>query len=158
MNVNDKALLYDMSFALSRRFAFIEVPSPTDQVFDALIDDVADGDSASASLAKRLLVLRKIKDLGPALYLDLTRYISARRHLGAVEDGSMLYEAFYSFLLPQFEGIDAVAGETLFHSVATIVGPSRRTSLRTHLNDILGLQLREMPSADRDKDDETGGA
>ena len=33
MNVFDKSLLFEMSFALMRRFAFIEVPSPDEDTF-----------------------------------------------------------------------------------------------------------------------------
>ena len=36
MNVFDKSLLFEMSFALMRRFAFIEVPSPPAAVFQSL--------------------------------------------------------------------------------------------------------------------------
>src|SRR5204862_2935983 len=44
MNVFDKSLLYEMSYALMRRFAFIEVPSPDDGrggAFEALIEEAA---------------------------------------------------------------------------------------------------------------------
>ena len=37
MNVFDKSLLFEMSFALMRRFAFIEVPSPSHEMFVELI-------------------------------------------------------------------------------------------------------------------------
>ncbi len=38
MNVFDKTLLFEMSYALMRRFAFIEVPSPQESVFGELIE------------------------------------------------------------------------------------------------------------------------
>src|SRR5207248_698763 len=37
MNVFDKSLLFEMSYALMRRFAFIEVPSPQPEVFAAIV-------------------------------------------------------------------------------------------------------------------------
>jgi hypothetical protein len=45
MNVFDKALLFEMSYALMRRFAFIEVPCPTQETFGQLIERWAEGDS-----------------------------------------------------------------------------------------------------------------
>jgi MoxR-like ATPase len=75
MNVFDKTLLFEMSFALMRRFAFIEVASPSQAVFEALIDREAGGETAPAYLAKQLLQLRQLKDLGPAVYMDLARYL-----------------------------------------------------------------------------------
>jgi len=37
MNVFDKSLLFQMSFALMRRFAFIEVPAPADTIYHTLV-------------------------------------------------------------------------------------------------------------------------
>src|SRR5438477_5473985 len=38
MNVFDKNLLFEMSYALMRRFAFVEVISPSEEVFDRLLE------------------------------------------------------------------------------------------------------------------------
>lgn len=152
MNVFDKTLLFEMSFALMRRFAFIEVPSPSVDVFEALIEQEASGDHQAATLAKKLLTLRGLKDLGPAVYMDIARYFGARRALGeAQEDGRLLFDAFYSYLLPQFEGIDAHQGESLFEIVGDLVGSQElRNRLRMTLNSVLGLDLRAPPSDDEE--------
>src|SRR3954452_18059004 len=68
MNVFDKNLLFEMSYALMRRFAFIEVTSPADDVFEDLIEGVA------AGTVRRLLPLRRLRDLGPAVYIDAARF------------------------------------------------------------------------------------
>ncbi|HVH51421.1 MAG TPA: hypothetical protein VM690_04700, partial [Gaiellaceae bacterium] len=108
MNVFDKSLLFEMSFALMRRFAFVEVPSPSVSDFEALIDESVDGDSEAAFVAKQLLGLRRLKDLGPAVFIDLARFARERRALGDVSNRQLAFEAFYSYLLPQFEGIDEI--------------------------------------------------
>lgn len=144
MNVFDKTLLFEMSFALMRRFAFIEVASPSEAVFEALIGQAAGGEGRAADLSKRLLFLRRppFKDLGPAVYLDLSRYIAARLAADAdVEDGQVLFEAFYAYLLPQFEGIDSAVGDQLFTKVTQAVGAARKERLRQTLNAVLGLEL-----------------
>jgi len=76
--VFDKTLLFEMSFALMRRFAFIEVASPSESVFESLIEQQAAG-SEPASLAKRLLPIRELKDLGPAVFMDLAKFLRAAR-------------------------------------------------------------------------------
>jgi MoxR-like ATPase len=142
MNVFDKTLLFEMSFALMRRFAFVEVASPSEAVFEHLIDNAASGDPRAAALAKALVELRGIKDLGPAVFMDLAKYLRERAVLSDADDGQLLFEGFYSYLLPQFEGIDAAMGERLFAKLASHVNSAaRRERLRMTLNTVLGLEL-----------------
>jgi MoxR-like ATPase len=153
MNVFDKSLLFEMSFALMRRFAFIEVPSPSDADFAALIGVQTEEDEGAAEIARRFLSLRALKDLGPAVFMDLARYVRARRAIGAVNSGQLAFEAFYSYLLPQFEGLDEVQGEKLFREVRKLVGASQETRLRQTLRSVLGLELsvREQDRFDEDE-------
>src|SRR6185437_16066536 len=101
MNVFDKSLLFEMSFALMRRFAFIEVPAPPDGDFEALIRRSAASDPAAAELAMRFYPLRELKDLGPALYMDMARFLAVRRQQEPSDERQLAFEAFYSYLLPQ---------------------------------------------------------
>ena len=154
MNVFDKSLLFEMSFALMRRFAFIEVMSPSPSVFEALIDEAA-GQPKAAELAKRLLVLRDIKDLGPAVFIDLAKFLGRRIALDKADDGQLLFEAFYSYLLPQFEGIDVPTGDKLYKIVSQFMGSgARRYRLRQTLNSVLGLELLSTPGKLPGQDDE----
>ena len=141
MNVFDKSLLFEMSFALMRRFAFVEVPSPRDEIFHVLIEREAQPDAQAADLAKRFLPLRRFKDLGPAVFMDLARFARVRREVSSVPDGELAFEGFYGFLLPQFEGIDQVTGEELFRELKIIVGDTRVNALRATLDEVLGLEL-----------------
>lgn len=152
MNVFDKTLLFEMSFALMRRFAFVEVASPSAEVFDALVGQASAGDERAAALARQLLVLRELKDLGPAVFMDLARFLRERLTLGEADDGQLLFEGFYSYLLPQFEGIDAVDGERLLGLLAPLMrSRARRERLRATLETVLGLELaRAADAADED--------
>jgi MoxR-like ATPase len=155
MNVFDKTLLFEMSFALMRRFAFIEVASPSPAVFEGLIDKASSGDPRAAGLTKVLLGLRAVKDLGPAVYMDLARYLRERIALGDAEDGQLLFEGFYSYLLPQFEGIDAATGDRLYALLAPLMGGgSRKERLRATLTAVLGLELEEATLIEDEPDDE----
>ena len=141
MNVFDKSLLFEMSFALMRRFAFIEVPAPSEDIFHRLIDREAEPDEDAATLAKRLLVLRRFKDLGPAVFMDIARFLRVRRELGAAPAGDLGFQAFYSFLLPQFEGIDQATAEDLHSELRKIVGREKSERIRLTLNAVLGVEL-----------------
>jgi MoxR-like ATPase len=111
MNVFDKSLLFEMSYALMRRFAFIEVPSPAPEVFAELWDrELAGLPEPQAGTARRvlggLLGLRLVKDIGPAVFLDMAGF--AREYLTqdpSVPAGTLAFQVFYSYLLPQYEGI-----------------------------------------------------
>src|SRR5437773_11836891 len=93
MNLFDKDALHRLSYALMRRFAFIEVPSPDDAAMQKLIQGPGD-------FVLALLDLRKLRDLGPAIFLDAQRF-AARRVQDGVSESRALLEAFYSFFLPQ---------------------------------------------------------
>jgi hypothetical protein len=153
MNVFDKSLLFEMSFALMRRFAFIEVPSPDEAIFRELISMAAEGDPQAVELTMSLHALRAHKDLGPALFMDVGRYLAHRGQIAGVDQGQLAFEAFYSFLLPQFEGIDQSTGERLYASLKPLVGAKRSERLRQTLNAVLGLEI-SVPAVEAE-DDET---
>jgi MoxR-like ATPase/predicted RNA-binding protein with PUA-like domain len=153
MNVFDKSLLFEMSFALMRRFAFIEVPAPPDAEFEALLRRSAGSDAVAAELAMRFYPLRRFKDLGPALYMDMTRFLSVRRAQEPSDAQQLAFEAFYSYLLPQFEGIDQATGEQLWTALKPLVGGSNVERLRKTLNAVLGLEIAASSSL-RDQEDE----
>ena len=142
MNVFDKSLLFEMSYALMRRFAFIEIAAPEDDVFEELIDEWAEGDEGAADATKSLLALRAIKDIGPAAYRDMARYAKQRHQLGSLGRGQLCFECFYSYLLPQFEGVSDEEGERLFRAVSLLAGSGLRNKVRKTLNAVLGLELQ----------------
>jgi MoxR-like ATPase len=141
MNVFDKTLLFEMSYALMRRFAFIEVPSPEREPFEELVIGWSDGDPAAQKVTKRLLAVRSVKDIGPAAFRDIARYVKTRRTLDAITEERLVFESFYSFLLPQFEGIDDEQGRKLRDVLMPAVGASNRRRLVKTLNTVLGLEI-----------------
>jgi MoxR-like ATPase len=142
MNVFDKSLLFEMSYALMRRFAFIEVPSPSREVFTDLIGRWAEDSVEAAGAAEDLLAVRDVKDIGPAVYCDIARFARERVGQGSVAPADLRYQAFYSYLLPQFEGITDEQGERLMRILLKIVGNGKRALVRDTLNGVLGLELQ----------------
>lgn len=154
MNVFDKLLLFEMSFALMRRFAFIEVPAPSGNVYQTLIhQQLANDDTTLQEHVERvvmpLLALRSIKELGPALFIDMARFARARLQIdNDIADRDLVLQLFFSFLLPQYEGIDDNQGRALYRTVGELVGQRRDTKLRAMLTSVLGLHLPRGAVAD----------
>ena len=133
MNVFDKNLLFEMSFALMRRFAFIEVVPPDEQAYRDLL--VGPGEIVS-----RLLGLRDLKELGPAVFIDAARY-AAQRASTASSESRLLYGVFYAYLLPQFEGIDDERAAELYERVAEIFAEDELVEARRTIEQVLGVEL-----------------
>lgn len=161
MNVFDKSLLFEMSFALMRRFAFIEVPSPPQSMFEAILDNRT-ADAQAASEAKAMMPLRDVvegKDIGPAVFIDIARYFEQRRTApGTIDPSTLRFEAFYSYLLPQFEGVSDEEGERLYKALVTLLGAGWRSRIRKTLNSVLGLEIappnQPLPADDEEDEEE----
>lgn len=139
MNVFDKNLLFEMSYALMRRFAFIEVPSPKDQEFLQLLETWSDGDPVALEVAKSLFRLRSIRDLGPAIFRDAIAYARRRVEASSTNTSDLAFECFYSYFLPQFEGVDDREGKQLYKVLLGEVGAAHRDELQRVLKAVLGL-------------------
>jgi MoxR-like ATPase len=115
MNTWDRAALHRLSYALQRRFAVVDVGVPDDDAYARLIEREASCESGDPPLdravASRLVSLLRssglfaIRPIGPAIAIDLIRYVR-RRDAG----GAGLAEALALFVLPQLDGLprDAV--------------------------------------------------
>src|SRR5437763_9657351 len=134
MNVFDKNLLFEMSFALMRRFAFVEVTSPSEEDFRALI-------AGPGEIVGEFLPIRRLKDIGPAVFIDAAKY-AARRAEQAPSKSRVLYEVFYGYLLPQFEGIDDDAASDLYTIAADVLEPEEQSEARRTVEQVLGVDLR----------------
>jgi MoxR-like ATPase len=153
MNVFDKSLLFEMSYALMRRFAFIEVPAPGKARFEELIDKWAGDSGAAGEATKKLLPIGEVKEIGPAVYRDIARFAAARLSIDAempVEE--LCFQAFYSYLLPQFEGLGDDHGAELERALLEVTGPTLAPRVRQTLTRVLGLDLGEL-SPDMEGDD-----
>ncbi len=134
MNVFDKNLLFDMSYALMRRFAFIEVGTPSDHAYETLLQ------RPGGDVVTKLLPLRRFQNLGPAVYLDAAKY-AARRAKDDVTPSRLLYEVFYAYFLPQFEGMEDRRATTLYRAVAQHLDPPEQDEVRRTISEVLGVEL-----------------
>ena len=133
MNAFDKNLLFEMSFALMRRFAFIEVVPPPAEAYSRLIEGAGEA-------VGKLLRLRELKELGPAVFIDAANY-AAKRAASAPSESRVLYAVFYAYLLPQFEGISDEAALRLFRTVAGVFDEPEQVEARRTIEEVLGVEL-----------------
>ncbi|MHA1762688.1 MAG: AAA family ATPase, partial [Promethearchaeota archaeon] len=120
MNSYDKSFLYTLSYALMRRFSFIDISIPDDEDYNNLIDDklqkITSFDDAIRNalrssikeIINSLSRENKIREIGPAIILDTIDYIEMRNSLdmgGSPDVLKYLGEGFILNLFPQFEGL-----------------------------------------------------
>jgi MoxR-like ATPase len=96
MNTFDKNSLFEMSFALMRRFAFVNIPIPNEKYVMRLIEDRAV--SGKSKLVVKDILAHSPKPIGPAIINELLSYLE-------ITDNNGLGEALCSSIFPQFEGI-----------------------------------------------------
>jgi MoxR-like ATPase len=135
MNTYDKTSLYDMSYAFMRRFAFIQVNSPTIpekgqsefiqeyfDVWNSSNNEISLSDSQKELIANIWSTIQNPglenaegREIGPALIKDLSTYTSKNLDNGENKFELYLAEGITSFLLPQLEG--TMSGEEIIEQV-----------------------------------------
>ncbi|MGB3411307.1 MAG: AAA family ATPase [Microthrixaceae bacterium] len=133
MNAMDKHLLFDMSYALMRRFAFIEIGTPPEAAYEQLLQ-------GADEVVRKLLPLRTLNNLGPAIYVDAAKY-ARRRSKDSITESRLLYEIFYAFFLPQFEGLDEHQGIRLYRLLSANLDPAEQSECRRVIAELLGEEL-----------------
>ncbi len=133
MNAMDKHLLFDMSYALMRRFAFIEIGTPPEKAYEQLL-------RGADEVVRKLLPLRTLNNLGPAIYVDAAKY-ARRRGKDSISESRLLYEIFYAFFLPQFEGLDEHQGTRLYRMLSAHLEPAEQAESRRVIAELLGEEL-----------------
>lgn len=133
MNDFDRDSLHGLSYALMRRFAFIEVLAPSDEDFAALV-------GRRCEIVVPLLDLRPLRDLGPALYLDAAEF-AARRSQDGCSDSRVRYEAIFAYLLPQMDGIGTDGIARLRALAAPMLEAAERDSLDQAIERALGIPV-----------------
>jgi MoxR-like ATPase len=113
LNTNDKASLFQLSFAFLRRFALVEVPVPQRSSYQAWfmtrLDDVDEPLRSEIATAAINLALVKERELGPAILGDMARFIN--KALLESSTGQSVFDAQTAFLaavrllaVAQYEG------------------------------------------------------
>ena len=135
INSIDKAALYQMSYALSRRFGWIYVDVPED--LEAFLIEVMrkwgligpeEDSSGQVPLASLWRVVNGARVVGPAPILDMLRTVhgvDADVSLLANpegEQGSVYLDGFYMYVLPMLDGISMRQAGDVAQGIADALG------------------------------------
>jgi MoxR-like ATPase len=131
MNEFDKQTLYRLSYALMRRFAFIEVEAGSDEMIRELV-------AGAGGFVAELLPVRQFLDLGPAVFMDAARYAARRAEDRDASRSRVLFECFYSYLLPQLDRLGDRGARDLFDALVGVFEPPELSRLRRALEKVLG--------------------
>jgi hypothetical protein len=102
--------LFSLSHALLRRFAIVDVDNPPSDEYRRLLREQAPTGVHELDERIATLVTMPHRSLGPAILLDVAKYVRVRFHLEAgsvppeVHD-EVLREALYAFVLPQLDDL-----------------------------------------------------
>jgi MrcB-like, N-terminal domain/AAA domain (dynein-related subfamily)/SacI restriction endonuclease len=143
LNTRDRDLLFNLSYALLRRFAVIEIPVPEPTELKAILEArAATGDE---DVDARLAALASLpgRPLGPAILIDCGCYLKERLPLRTESESiaMLLAEALAAFVLPQLDDLSrlqqvevmrhlhdhVLLGESL-HRVAELLAPTFQAS------------------------------
>ena len=155
MNVYDKSSLFEMSFAFMRRFAFIDVGIPSEQILRSVRAGWVSGhglvrenetiEKLEAQLDRLFALeapLMRARELGPAIAKDMIHYVADRfTKDGDTPPAELLGEAFLLYALPQLDGLNRESIlevytylDELFHETEVCAGLlSRLESLYPHI-------------------------
>jgi len=122
MNSTDRGLLFALSRALMRRFAFVNVSSPDGTVFRQLLD-------GPGEIVSSLLLLRELQDIGPAIFLDAADYAAIRR-MDGVTRSLILFEAFTAYVWPQLDELDDDSMSFMYGVLDRILDEPERQAVR----------------------------
>jgi MoxR-like ATPase len=118
MNTFDKSSLYDLSYALSRRFAYIHVPAPERGEIDVALlekyiscwDDISPDDDELDAAVDLWRSVQDARPLGPAIIRDV---------LAAAIEGD-LTPGVTQYVLPQFDGLMNRIQKNLLEDIAEV--------------------------------------
>ena len=111
MNDVDRGMLHRLSYALMRRFAFVEVVAPNDDVVRKLV-------AGTGELVADLFVVREFVDLGPGIFIDAAHFAERRVEDRGTTRSRVLFEAFFAFVLPQLDRLEPGRAWELFDALA----------------------------------------
>lgn len=152
INSIDKASLYQMSYALSRRFGWILVDVPTDK--SSFVREYCSKEwktsppttSSTCPVVGMWEAVNAVRRMGPAPFIDVLRFCRASEEtfdLFAIpsDDQRRTYlDAFYCFVLPMLDGIQLNEADQVCTGVGGAIGiPATDDRWKT-----LGMRLADV--------------
>ena len=105
LNTRDRDLLFNLSYALMRRFAVIDVPVPYKEVYLEILKAKGETGSTAADASVQALIDLPHRQLGPAILLDVGAFVRERLTLSPGQVDAALAEALQAYVLPQLDDL-----------------------------------------------------
>ena len=137
INSVDKAALYQMSFALTRRFGWVFVDVPRDlqgfilellRIRGIIGDEVQS--AAETPITQTWRAINEVRVIGPAPIIDLISYVRAMDttvsflEIPGKSQAALYLDGFYLFLLPMLDGILRSEASTIADRICQALGLS----------------------------------
>ncbi|MFC5602452.1 AAA family ATPase [Sporosarcina koreensis] len=132
MNTFDKNSLFEMSFALMRRFAFVNIPIPGESHLQNIISNSGINDVSKDYVSD--VIRHSPKPLGPAIINEMLSYIK-------ITEGDGLAETLCSSVLPQFEGLLINEIEEFYDQIKKHLSRVQRVVVTQYISDFFELNI-----------------
>lgn len=152
INSIDKASLYQMSYALTRRFAWIYVDVPSDpsgflRTFISRRSESYSSAVTDAPLGLMWSAVNEVRPIGPAPIIDIIKLIESQKpdfdFFAPVTDpahAEPYLDGFGVFIMPMLDGILRDQGERIVESLSGVLSLSAEASSQLR-NRLLGMSI-----------------
>jgi MoxR-like ATPase len=130
MNTFDKNSLFELSYALMRRFSFINIPIPSNTHLEMIVNQGSLSENDKEFI--KTIVNESPRDLGPAIINEVIRYIEVAGSTGKVE-------AMCSSILPQFEGLVHQEIIHYYERIIELLDQNERVYMNKYLIDLFEM-------------------
>lgn len=143
MNTSDKDSLYELSYAFMRRFAFVNIDIPTQEVYTELINKWTT--NLNRVYTQKIINLEQLFEskgypkVGPAIFKDMSNYLNYRNEFDNTE--YMLEESIISFILPQFEGLGIKQLNKIYNDFIYTLELNDEI-IKSNMEEIFGIPLK----------------
>ena len=139
MNTYDKNALFTLSYALMKRFAFVEIPIPSDEQIESLIEDVTSDNKIKKIV--ELIIDNSPKALGPALIKDFSRYL---KNTGI----NSIVSGITSLIMPQFEGCSRKELINFYQNLKKELDNEQRSNLKSFICNFFDINYNRFKKID----------
>jgi MoxR-like ATPase len=142
MNEYDKKTLFDMSYALMRRFAIIRLGLPKNYAEGLKTWTAAAGITApvTANMLNLLTAVAGERELGPAIFRSMIAYMVAKREFQNTEEESYA-EALALFIVPQLQGVAPQVAQDIYRAACTLLTPDQQIMLQQSIAANTGYEV-----------------
>lgn len=140
MNSYDKNSLFALSYAFMRRFAFVNIPIPDNNLIADLIKEKA-ASSKVIEIVTRVFEISP-KPIGPAVLMDLISFLE-------YSGGERHAEGLCALVIPQYEGLTSDQIRKFYQNIRSLLSADSRDKLRWFLADFFDIKKSTLDAVEK---------